>query len=93
MQIVIDIPEGFYEYTKTVCASDTRSDYLYHLVANGIPLPEHHGDLKDADDIGLTDFEIISCDGDYKQALKLICKKIDEAPTIIKRRDADANRN
>ena len=38
--------------------------------------------LIDADKIGLTDFEIISCNGDYKAALQILINKINEAPTI-----------
>lgn len=38
--------------------------------------------LIDADKLGLTDFEIVTCDGDYKEALKLILSKIDNATTI-----------
>lgn len=78
MQIVIDIPKTHYDRIVK-----EGNGYFEGLIKNGIPLPKHHGLLIDADDIGLTDFEIISCDGDYKQALKLICKKIDNAPTII----------
>ena len=35
-----------------------------------------------ADAIGMTDIEIIMCDGDYKEALKMLLKKIENAPTI-----------
>lgn len=38
--------------------------------------------LIDADKLGLTDFEIILCDGDYKEVLKQILCKIELAPTI-----------
>ena len=38
--------------------------------------------LIDGDKIGLTDFEIIMCNGDYKEALKMLLNKIDNAPTI-----------
>ena len=38
--------------------------------------------LIDADELGLTDFEIFMCDGDYKEALKMVLSKIDSAPTI-----------
>ena len=36
----------------------------------------------DADLLGLTDMEIIMCDGDYKEALKMLIDKIEDAPTI-----------
>lgn len=38
--------------------------------------------LIDADLLGLTDMEIIMCDGDYKEALKMLIYKIGHAPTI-----------
>lgn len=38
--------------------------------------------LIDANKLGLTDFEILMCDGDYKEALKSLLSKIDNAPTI-----------
>ena len=38
--------------------------------------------LIDADLLGLTDIEIIMCDGDYKEALKMLINKIENAPTI-----------
>lgn len=39
--------------------------------------------LIDVDDIGLTDFEIIMCGGDYKEALTMLCQKIDNAKEAI----------
>lgn len=42
-----------------------------------------HGRLIDAENIGLTDFEIVMCNGDYKEALKMILEKIEKAPAII----------
>lgn len=38
--------------------------------------------MIDADLLGLTDMEIIMCDGDYKEALKMLLDKIENAPTI-----------
>lgn len=42
--------------------------------------------LIDADAIGLNDFEIIMCDGDYKEALKMLLNKIETAPTVEERK-------
>ena len=44
-----------------------------------------HGRLIDADELGLTDFEILMCRGEdpYKNLLKLLLEKIENAPTII----------
>lgn len=38
--------------------------------------------LIDAEQIGLTDMEIIMCDGSYKKGLEMLIDKIDNAPTI-----------
>ena len=38
--------------------------------------------LVDAEQIGLTDMEIIMCDGNYKKALEMLIDKIANAPTI-----------
>ena len=35
----------------------------------------------DKDTLGLTDFEIFMCDGSYKEALKMLLEKIEQAPT------------
>lgn len=52
MKIVIDIDEKYYTDIKD---SEHCGNYsvLYALdaIRNGIPLPEHHGRLIDADDI------------------------------------------
>lgn len=37
--------------------------------------------LIDVDEIGLTDFEIVMCNGDYKEALKMLLDKISNQPT------------
>ena len=39
-------------------------------------------DLIDREKIGLTDLEILLCDGDYKAALEMLTNKIDDAPRI-----------
>lgn len=33
-------------------------------------------------DIGFTNFEIVMCNGDYKEALKMLLDKIEKAPSI-----------
>lgn len=42
--------------------------------------------LIDADALGLNDFEIILCDGSYKEALKMLLNKIETAPTVEERK-------
>lgn len=34
-------------------------------------------------DIGLTDFEIVMCNGDYKEGLKMLLDKIEKAPSVM----------
>ncbi len=55
-----------------------------------IPFPEH-GRLIDADNIGLTNFEIILCQegNPYKNALEMLLKKIENAPTIIEAEEGE----
>jgi len=40
------------------------------------------GRLIDVDSVMFTNFEIIACEGDYKKAFKLLCEKLDNAPTV-----------
>ena len=55
-----------------------------HRLCPLVPVPEH-GRVIDADKIGLTNFEIILCQkgNPYKNALEMLLKKIENAPTII----------
>ena len=48
-----------------------------------VELPAEHGRLIDSSAIGLTDFEIVMCDGNYKEALTMLLKKIERAPTVV----------
>ena len=98
MQIVINIPEVFYEALKKTdtMVSGQRSgktlmSVIYSAVANGTPLPKNHGDLIDRDKLlnTLEELEWIrvncSIDEDNTNVLEDI---IAEIPTIIKT-DAD----
>lgn len=38
--------------------------------------------LIDADALGLSDMEIIMCNGDHREALKMLIDKINNAPTV-----------
>ena len=49
MKIVIDIPEEEYELVRHGNKSYRTELELMYAVANGIPLPEGHGDLIDRD--------------------------------------------
>ena len=43
----------------------------------------NHGDLIERSTFGLTDFEIVMCNGDYKEGMKMLLEKIENAPTVI----------
>ena len=80
MQIVIDIPAVFYEALKKTdeITSGQRSgktlmSVIYNAVANGIPLPEKHGDLLDADELWDA---YHSLDYDFYEALEVATKII-----------------
>ena len=64
------------EYTTAVGTNRRHSDCPL------VPVPPH-GRLIDADELGLTDFEIVMCDGNYKKGLEMLAKKIEDAPTVI----------
>lgn len=51
-----------------------------------IPL---HSNLIEQDSIGLTDFEIIMCNGDYKEGMKMLLQKISNAPIIIPKEESN----
>lgn len=69
MKIVIDIPEEMYkEYKQYVILNNDlgyeKLGHLYELVGDGIPLPEGHGCLIDANELkkevsswGMNDYE------------------------------------
>ena len=42
-----------------------------------------HGDLIERDKVNLTDFEIVMCNGNYKEGMKMLLEKIESTPTII----------
>ena len=83
MKMIIDIPDKYKDNYKTVYNGSKKADEILNAIKNGTVLPERHGRLVDADKLGLTDFEIIMCDGDYKEGLKMLCEKIENAPTIL----------
>lgn len=79
MKIVIEINNDLYNEILSRKYSKTR---LEKAVANGTPLPKHHGRLIDADVLKheLIDKEwITDYDGDGLEDI------VDEAPTIIEK--------
>ena len=77
MQIVIDIPEEYYNAIKAIPDRQCTADML--IIKTGTPLPKGHGRLKDVD--WIDDY----CP-DYRTEDGAWCYKwedIDNAPTII----------
>lgn len=93
MQIVIDIPEVFYEALKKTdkMVSGQRSgktlmSVICNAVANGVPLPKGHGRLIDADALNISHGvfvpkvkgNVFGCPMDA-----VFADEINNAPTII----------
>lgn len=87
-ELVIKLPEEMYNDIHDFCGMsmvDAKEALptILNSIHNGTPFPKKHGKLIDADKIGLTDFEILMCDGNYKEALRMIIDKINNASPII----------
>ena len=84
MQIVIDIDDNLYTrlFDNGVDNYDDAMD-MAKLIRKGVPLPKGHGDLIDRNEIGLTNFDILLCNGDYKEGLKLYIQSVEDASAII----------
>lgn len=93
MKIVIKIPDLDYFDIKHGYADNYQRERLVESVKRSIAIPKNHGRLIDADKLGLTDFEIVMCDGDYKKGLKMLCEKIENAPTILDAEVQNADSN
>lgn len=61
MEILIKLDERLYEYAKSHALTPSEIDEICDVIANGIPLPEGHGDLIDRSEISMP-YDI--CDGD-----------------------------
>ena len=79
MKLIIDIPEEYYNCIKEIPIDTSTADML--IIRNGIPM-DQCGDCIRRSDIGLTDFEIIMCNGDYREGLKILLEKIAAAPSV-----------
>lgn len=83
MKIVIDIREEDY---KAIAKGYLPYGAIADAIKNGIPLPEHHGRLIDADAL---DFEEeVNLADDWRSA-NSIAQIVKDAPTIIERSDAE----
>lgn len=82
---------GYYNYEHCKALGKIFNEHsmeidVFEEKFNDCPLIEistPHGRLIDEQKALLTNLEIFMCDGSYKDALKLICEKLDNAPTIL----------
>ena len=76
MQIVIDIDDEVYNEIKNKGQGKWYCREMDNAIRQGIPLPEHHGNLKD-------EINIIKSLFDYHKGIKTIGQCIESVPTII----------
>lgn len=87
MQIVIDIPDDFYEKVQDNyrLGNGDVVQIPIRCIANGTPLTKGHGRLKDADDIP-NQIELkgfLQQDDAHLVTIQRVKEALDEAPTII----------
>jgi hypothetical protein len=77
MKIVIDIPKHIYEHAKEQSEDSYDEWDAMRAIANGTPLPEHHGRLIDADAF-ITKLEDASKRQKYNELLIYDCLTVDD---------------
>lgn len=83
MKIVIDIPNEIY---KKYMDDRTHTTDVLHSVRKGTPLPEHHGDLIDRNELLDESYQIDSMYCEYDEVVNV--DDIKDAPTIIEGSDS-----
>ena len=90
MQIVIEISDYDKEWiTNGVYIPDEINRKIAEAIINGIPLPEHHGRLIDADELFLD----IQTDEQMRlgEHIAWVRERIEDAPTIIEADKGEEN--
>ena len=89
MQIVINIPKGFYEHVKGHKDIFTygliNGEKIGDIIANGTVLSEQHGDLIDRDELLTSERPNGIADDVWKESY--IYKLLSNAPTILETRE------
>ena len=69
--------------SEKICDQD-EGEKTIDALQNAIKALEQEqcGDCIRRSDVGLTDFEIIMCNGDYREGLKILLEKIAAAPSV-----------
>jgi hypothetical protein len=88
IELVIKIPEKAYNaLTHSEFDANLVVDEMRKAIANGIPLPEHHGRLIDADDL----YEKSRlCHTEEDGTACVEWREINDAPTIIEAEGSDS---
>lgn len=91
----MEMPESCFEcpfmFARRYCRADLTlnpyqgeyAELTGRLVGCPLVYIPPHGDLIEREAVNLSDFEIVLCDGDYKEGLKMLLEKAASAPTII----------
>lgn len=85
MKIVVEIPEEEYEFCKKQYDTECL-DVLMIAVKYGTPLPEHHGDLIDRNELLDESYQIDSMYCEHDEVVNV--DDIKDAPTIIEGSDS-----
>jgi len=80
--IDMEMPKEFGRCMVIFPDGRVTTEFGSQVIARAISVPPH-GDLIDRDKVGLTGFEIVLCNGDYKEGMKMLLEKIESTPTII----------
>ena len=89
VKIVIDIPKKTYNEIKErtiITCGEIFAKNLVRRIRNGIPLPEHHGDLIDRNELLDESYQIDSMYCEYDEVVNV--DDIKDAPTIIEGSDS-----
>lgn len=87
IEIVIKIDDRLYSRIKYLePKADTMLDELMRSIQSGTPLPEHHGDLIDRNELLDESYQIDSMYCEYDEVVNV--DDIKDAPTIIEGSDS-----
>lgn len=95
MNVIVHMLEPQYDTDRVEEAVEMAIEALKQQPVDRVAIKEYldsYNEVKielsgDADcirrsDVGLTDFEIVMCNGDYKEGLKMLLDKIEKAPSV-----------
>ena len=90
MKLVIEIPDRLIKKVKDHYVNPYEVDEICEAILDGKPLPEHHGDLKDADELLEMAYQVYDeVRHMWTQDFVVNADDISSAPTIIERSDSE----